>query len=98
MSKNGKVGHIVSKIKTCHNTIKIILVIFQQIFFLKSALLSSVTYDNSFISAENASYASYEEASQYSMPSLGMETSNVQWTLDEADALQSIAFRYSQNL
>ncbi|OWM73903.1 LOB domain-containing protein 29 [Punica granatum] len=57
----------------------------------------SVNYENSAVSEENASFTGYREASGYSIPYLDMETSNEQWTLDDADDLRTIAFRYSQN-
>lgn len=57
----------------------------------------SSNYENAAISEENASYVGYVEAHQYSMPCLEMETSNGQWTLNDTDALHSIAFRYPHN-
>lgn len=53
-------------------------------------------YRNSIIPEENASYASYEEAS-HSMSSLDFHKNDRQWTLQDADDLQSVAFGYIQH-
>jgi len=50
-------------------------------------------YGNSIIPEENASYASYEEAS-HSMSSLDMHINNRQWALQDAGDLESMAFSY----
>jgi hypothetical protein len=48
-------------------------------------------YGNSIIPEENASYASYEEASH------SMHINNWQWALQDAGDLESMAFSYIQH-
>lgn len=51
-------------------------------------------YENSVIPDENVSYGSFEEAAFHSMSSLDWQINNRQWTFQDGDELQSMAFSY----
>ncbi|KAF3436178.1 hypothetical protein FNV43_RR23270 [Rhamnella rubrinervis] len=51
-------------------------------------------YENSVIPHENVSYGSFEEAASHSMSSLDLQINNRQWTFQDGDELQSMAFSY----
>ncbi|XP_044501088.1 LOB domain-containing protein 29-like [Mangifera indica] len=53
-------------------------------------------YENSVISGEDASFASFGEGSR-SMSTLDMQTDNRQWNFQDTNDLQSVAFGYTQN-
>ncbi|XP_031262499.1 LOB domain-containing protein 14-like [Pistacia vera] len=53
-------------------------------------------YENSVISGEDVSFASFGEGF-HSMSTLDMQTDNRQWTFQDTDDLQSVAFGYIQN-